>query len=225
MSKLILLRHGQSVWNKLNVFTGWVDVPLSREGIEESSIAGKALAKENIDVVYVSSLIRAQMTAFLALAESFSKKVLYVKRGKETPFFDWYGGASLEGEDFIPVHVAWELNERMYGELQGKNKKEMAEQFGEEQIQLWRRSYDQAPPRGESLEQTAARAIPFFEKNIVADLERGLDVLVCAHGNSLRSIVMDIEKLTKEQVIKLELATGAPRIYEYSKGLFQRMSP
>lgn len=222
MSKLILLRHGQSVWNKLNIFTGWVDVPLSKEGVEEASIAGKSFAKENIDVIYVSCLVRSQMTAFLAMAESDLKKTLYVEHEKSSPFFSWYAEGDLKKNDFIPVRVAWELNERMYGDLQGKNKQQMIEQFGKEQIQLWRRSYDIAPPGGESLAQTAARSIPFFEKNILEDLKKGLDVLICAHGNSLRSIIMDIEKLTKEQVLQLEIGTGVPIIYKYNEGIFRR---
>jgi 2,3-bisphosphoglycerate-dependent phosphoglycerate mutase len=220
MSKLILLRHGESVCNKLNVFTGWIDVPLSKEGIRESIEVGKALSNLNIDVIYVSSLVRSQTTAFLAMAENKTEKILCIEHQIEEPMGSWYQG-SLPST--IPVYIAWELNERMYGTLQGKNKQQTIEEHGAEQVKLWRRSYDVCPPGGESLEKTAARTIPFFEKRIVADLKKGLDVLVSAHGNSLRSIVMDIEKLSKEEVLHLEIGTGSFRIYDYRQGLFDRI--
>ena len=125
-------------------------------------------------------------------------------------------------KELVPVHMAWELNERMYGKLQGLNKAEMAEKYGAEQVHIWRRSFDVAPPEGESLAMTAARARPYFQKRIVPHLEKGENVFVSAHGNSLRAIVMHIEGLSKEEVVKLEIPTGEPLIYIYNHGKWQR---
>ncbi len=223
MSKLILLRHGQSIWNKLNLFTGWIDIPLSKEGFEESVLAGKALSDQNVDVIYVSSLIRAQMTAFIVMAESNSSKIPYKKHEDSELLSSWYEQGVEANPFLIPVHVAWELNERMYGALQSKNKQQTVDEHGSDQVRLWRRSYDVPPPGGESLEQTAQRSIPFFKKTILPDLDKGLDVFICAHGNSLRSIVMEIENLSKDQVLQLEIPTGLPIIYEYARESFQKV--
>lgn len=223
MSKLVLLRHGQSKWNHLNLFTGWIDIGLSNAGIEESIQAGKALADLNIDKIYTSALIRAQMTAFIAMEQRKSSKMACIQHEKDEHLSHWYE-SSTEQEDFlIPVHIAWQLNERMYGELQGKNKGAMVEKYGAETVRNWRRSYDIAPPGGESLAQVADRSIPFFKNTILPNLHRGLDVLICAHGNSLRSIVMHIEKLSKEQVLQLEISTGAPKIYECEQDTFRKI--
>ena len=224
MSKLILLRHGQSVWNKSNIFTGWIDIPLSKEGIEEAIEAGKVLSSYNVDVIYVSTLVRAEMTAYLVMAQSKLKKIPYKEHKQEEHFGQWYQMGVSENPLLIPVYEAWELNERMYGLLQAKNKQETMDEHGKEQVQLWRRSYDVCPPEGESLEQTAQRSIPFFKKKIVGDLEKGKDVFVCAHGNSLRAILMHMEKLSKEQVLKLEVPTGIPMIYEYTQGTFHKVA-
>ncbi|MBX9924378.1 MAG: 2,3-bisphosphoglycerate-dependent phosphoglycerate mutase [Rhabdochlamydiaceae bacterium] len=223
MVKLILLRHGQSEWNKANLFTGWVDIPLSQEGITEAIAAGKELANTQIDCIYASSLLRAQMTAFLVMAQHSSKKMPYIRRDPKESFSSWYEMGCKENAALIPMYVAWELNERMYGNLQAKNKKQTVDAYGEEQVQLWRRSYNIAPPDGESLEMTAKRSIPFFESKIIAELKNGLNVLVCAHGNSLRSIVMEIEHLTQDQVLKLEIPTGVPLVYEYCNGSFEKV--
>ena len=224
MANLILLRHGQSVWNKSNLFTGWVDVPLSKKGIEEATLAGKRLADQNVDVMYVSALVRSQMTAYIAMAENRQSKIpRRIHKGDEAQS-SWYE-IGLEGsETLIPVYEAWELNERMYGALQGKNKQQTIDKYGAEQVRTWRRSFATCPPGGESLELTAKRAIPFFTDEVLPSLGKGKDVFVCAHGNSLRSIVMYIEKLTNEEVLKLEIATGDPILYEYTKGSFQKKS-
>jgi len=215
MAKLILVRHGQSVWNKKNVFTGWVDVPLSQEGIAEASKAGEKIADIEFDVVYTSVQIRAIETAMIALAANKSDKtpVVIHTDGKMGEWTTIYSDAM--NESIIPVYRDWHLNERYYGELQGKNKAETAAVYGDEQVHLWRRSYDIAPPKGECLKDTAARTIPFFEENILSKLRDGQNVLVSAHGNSLRSIVMFIEKLTQEEVLKLEIPTGVPLLYEF----------
>jgi 2,3-bisphosphoglycerate-dependent phosphoglycerate mutase len=195
MATLVLVRHGESQWNLENRFTGWVDVPLSPKGIEEARQAGRKLKKEGIrfDVAYTSDLKRAQHTLALILEE-------------------------LDRKD-LPVQKDQALNERHYGDLQGLNKQETAQKFGDEQVKIWRRSYDVPPPGGESLKDTAARTLPYFESKILPDLKGGKNVLVAAHGNSLRSIVMDLDKLTKEQVLELNLATGLPVVYELDGGL------
>lgn len=223
MAKLILMRHGESEWNRSNLFTGWVDIPLSSKGISEALEGGKKIKEIPIDFIFTSSLIRAQMTAMLAMSVHSSGKtpvILHPGEGKLEEWSQIYGDEAKK--QMIPVLRAWELNERMYGELQGLNKAETAEKFGAEQVHIWRRSYDVAPPQGESLQMTAARAIPYFEKHVVPQLKKGKNVFVSAHGNSLRSIIMALDGLTQEQVVKLELATGAPIIYDYQNGTFTR---
>ncbi len=224
VTKLILLRHGQSEWNKSNLFTGWADIPLSQEGVAEAVAAGRSLAHQQIDCIYVSSLIRAQMTAILVMGQNNSKKMLCRQHDPKEPFASWYEMGCKGNLDLVPMYEAWELNERMYGQLQAKNKQQTIDAYGAEQVQLWRRSYSVAPPEGESLEMTAKRTIPFFETKIMAELKKELNVLVCAHGNSLRSIVMEIEHLTPDQVLKLEIPTGVPMIYEYRQGSFEKVN-
>ncbi len=190
MPKLILVRHGQSLWNLEDRFTGWVDVPLTALGEQEARNAGTKLKGTDLQVAYTSTLQRAQDTLRL-IQES--------------------GGMSL------PVIRDQALNERHYGDLQGLNKTQTAAKFGKEQVHIWRRSYDIPPPNGESLEMTAARTLPFFERCILGDIAQGKNVLVVAHGNSNRSIVMRLDGLTKEQVLELNLATGVPLIYVLEK--------
>lgn len=222
MAELVLLRHGESVWNKKNVFTGWVDVPLSPNGIEEARKAGELLAEKTFDMVYTSVQVRAIQTAMLALAYSKSGKtpVIIHEEGKMN---EWARIYSEEiQKEILPVYRDWHLNERYYGELQGKNKAETAKAYGDEQVHLWRRSYDVPPPNGECLKDTAERTIPFFEQQILPRLKEGNSILVSAHGNSLRSIVMYIDGLTKDEVLKLEIKTGVPIYYRYDNGNLAR---
>ncbi len=195
MPKLVLVRHGESQWNLENRFTGWVDVPLSPKGIQEAGAAGDRLKKQSIrfDKAYTSDLQRAQNTL----------KIILEKLGQTD----------------LPVEKDKALNERHYGDLQGLNKAETAQKFGDEQVKIWRRSYDVAPPKGESLKDTAARTLPYFESRIWEDLKKGNNIIVAAHGNSLRSIVMHLDKLTKEQVLELNLGTGIPIVYEFDPSL------
>jgi 2,3-bisphosphoglycerate-dependent phosphoglycerate mutase len=211
MGKLILLRHGQSVWNKLNIFTGWVDVPLSRQGVDEALRAGEQLKDEPIDLIFTSTLVRASMTAFLAMCVHSSGKVPVVQT--EIEWAEIYGEAGLKS--IVPVVQSWQLNERMYGVLQGCNKAEMAQQYGAEQVQIWRRSFDVAPPQGESLKMTAERTLPYFDEVILPEVKQGKSVLVAAHGNSLRSIIMELDALSPEQVVALEVPLGEPIIYRW----------
>lgn len=220
MGKLILLRHGQSIWNKQNLFTGWVDVPLSSEGIEEALNAGKKISHIPLDVIFVSSLVRAQTTAVLAMSVHQDRKTPCVMHPGEGKLEEW---AQIYSEETkkkcVPIFTAWQLNERMYGKLQGLNKQETIDKFGKEQVKIWRRSYDIAPPEGESLAMTAERTLPFFKEKITPFLAQGKNVLISAHGNSLRAIVMYLENLSKEQVGALEIPTGVPLFYEYHEGL------
>lgn len=223
--KLIMMRHGESQWNLLNLFTGWVDVPLSSKGIQEALDCGNQIRDLPIDIIFTSTLVRAQMTAMLAMSQHHSGKVPVVQHAGENKLETWGKIYSKKAEDYtIPVIYAWELNERMYGELQGLNKAETMEKFGKEQVKIWRRSYDVAPPNGESLKMTAARSIPYFTEKILPYLANGSNVMISAHGNSLRSIIMYLDHLTEEQVVHLELGTGVPIIYEYNQGKFSKQT-
>ena len=197
MARLILLRHGQSLWNAANKFTGWTDVDLSEKGEQEAATAGEQLADIRVDVVHTSDLMRAQRTAAIVMQ---------------------HNRASSD----VPTHQDYRLNERHYGALQGLDKDETRAKYGAEQVHIWRRSYDVPPPEGESLAMCAERTLPYLKEEIMPDLEAGKTVLVAAHGNSLRSIVMDIEGLSKEEVLSLEIPTGVPILYEFD-GSFTRI--
>jgi 2,3-bisphosphoglycerate-dependent phosphoglycerate mutase len=190
MPTLALVRHGQSLWNLENRFTGWVDVPLTEKGEEEAREGGERLRGQHFDVAYTSTLIRAQETLRII---------------QEVAGFD------------LPVIRDEALNERHYGDLQGLNKADTAARYGDDQVKLWRRSYATPPPNGEALKDTAARTLPFFERAILGDIAQGKDVLVVAHGNSNRSIVMRLDELSEEGVLALELATGVPLVYELAE--------
>ncbi|CAA3000775.1 uncharacterized protein LOC111391082 isoform X1 [Olea europaea var. sylvestris] len=220
---LILIRHGESMWNEKNLFTGCVDVPLTKKGVEEAIEAGKRISNIPIDMIYTSALIRAQMTAMLAMTEHRRKKVPIILHDESEQARAW---SQIFSEDTnkqcIPVITAWQLNERMYGELQGLNKQETAERFGKEKVHEWRRSYDIPPPNGESLEMCAQRAVAYFKEHIEPQLQCGKNVMIAAHGNSLRSIIMYLDKLTSQEVISLELSTGIPMLYILKEGQFIR---
>ena len=198
MPTLVLVRHGQSQWNLENRFTGWVDVPLSPLGEQEARQAGEKLKGYKFDVAFTSALQRAQRTLAIIM--------------------------QVAGIKDLPCYMDQALNERHYGGLQGLNKAETAQKYGEEQVKIWRRSYDVPPPKddtgySESLKDTAARTLPYYESHITPYLKQGKNVLVAAHGNSLGSIVMFLDNLTKEQVIALNLDTGIPRVYEMDTNL------
>ena len=220
MSLLILLRHGQSMWNKLNVFTGWVNVPLSEKGIQEALRAGEQISNIHIDEIHTSTLMRAQQTAMIAMSKHSSGKVP-VLINTDPKFEKQFSIHSQSAKNnTIPTYANWQLNERFYGELQGLNKQDTRDTYGDEQVKIWRRSFDVPPPEGESLEMTKERTIPYFTQHVVNALEQGKNILVSAHGNSLRSIIMTIEQLNNDEVLNLEIATGVPRIYRYSNSQF-----
>lgn len=193
MAKLVIVRHGQSQWNLENRFTGWVDVPLSEKGIAEAIAAGEKLKDYHFDEAFTSALQRAQHTLDYIL--------------------------KANGQTDIPLTKDQALNERMYGDLQGLDKAETAKKFGDEQVHIWRRSYDVAPPGGESLKDTAARVIPYLESAIIPKLKAGKNIIIAAHGNSLRALVMYLEKMTPEEILKFEIPTGSPRVYELDSEL------
>jgi 2,3-bisphosphoglycerate-dependent phosphoglycerate mutase len=186
---LVLVRHGQSEWNLKNLFTGWRDVDLTEQGIAEAKAAGQKLKAQGLafDVAFTSALKRAQRTLSLMLDEM--------------------------GQGSLPVFKDRALNERDYGDLSGLNKDDARKKWGEEQVHIWRRSYDIAPPGGESLRDTLARTLPYYVQTIQPRVLRGERVLVAAHGNSLRALVMVLEKLTPETILKREIGTGAPIVY------------
>ncbi|HVM14904.1 MAG TPA: 2,3-diphosphoglycerate-dependent phosphoglycerate mutase [Egibacteraceae bacterium] len=194
MGQLILVRHGQSTWNAENRFTGWVDCPLSEAGIAEARKAGERLASEGVrvDRAYTSALTRAIDTGRIVL--------------------------EALGQEDLPQIKAWELNERFYGALTGRNKDEARAEFGAEQVHLWRRAYDVHLAGGESLKDTTARTLPYFEREIVPATQEVDVVLVSAHGNSLRAIVKDLDDLSDEEVTRLEIPTGVPLVYEVADG-------
>lgn len=190
--KLVLVRHGQSEWNKLNLFTGWKDPDLTEQGVNEAIEAGRVLAEQGIkfDIAFTSVLQRAEKTCQMIL--------------------DGIGQSDLE-----TIHDQ-ALNERNYGDLAGLNKDDAREKWGEEQVHIWRRSYDTPPPgeEGESLRDTGARVWPYYVNEILPRVLRGETVLVAAHGNSLRSLIMVLDRMTKETILKLNLGTGVPIIYD-----------
>ena len=193
-SNLILVRHGQSEWNKKNLFTGWKDPNLTDLGVKEAIKAGELLKTKglNFDIMFTSDLFRAQETGRLILEEM--------------------------NQTYITVVKDVSLNERNYGDLAGLNKDDARERWGEEQVHVWRRSFDIPPPGGESLKNTAERVLPYFNSDILPKVNEGLNILIAAHGNSLRALVMELETISPDEIVKLEIATGDPLTYECSNG-------
>jgi 2,3-bisphosphoglycerate-dependent phosphoglycerate mutase len=189
MSRLVLVRHGQSEWNEKNLFTGWRDPDLTAQGIEEARAAGRALKAANMvfDLAFTSKLQRAQKTLALMLDE--------------------------QGQD-LPIIENEALNERDYGDLAGLNKDDAREKWGEEQVHIWRRSFDTPPPGGESLKDTAARVLPYYEAEILPLISQGKDILIAAHGNSLRALVMHLDALSAEEILAVNIGTGEPYHYQ-----------
>ena len=190
---LVLIRHGESEWNKENLFTGWKNPGLSQKGEKEALAAGKSLKQEGhkFTTLFTSALIRARKTGKIIL-EEINQTNIEIKKDKA-------------------------LNERNYGSLAGLNKDEARKKWGEKQVHIWRRSYDINPPEGESLKDTAERVLPYFHKNIFPLLEKGENILVAAHGNSLRALVMYLDELSPEEVVGIELKTGMPIVYSFKE--------
>ena len=198
-SYLVLVRHGQSEWNEKNLFTGWKDPKLTPRGVDEAIKAGKELkeAGYSFDKMFTSDLFRAQDT----------------------------GRIILEQMDIPSIEVIKDvsLNERNYGDLAGLNKDEARKKWGEDQVHIWRRSFDVPPPGGESLKDTADRVLPYFKENIIPELIQGLNILVAAHGNSLRALVMELEEISSEEIVELEISTGVPLVYKFEENNIERL--
>ena len=211
MSKLFLLRHLKSQWNVENRFSGWVDNPVSKEGSAQAKEIAEKLMNEKFDVIYTSPLIRNKQTVIKVLRNI----------GERYPILKYFGGkmakwGNFEGEgNFMPVYISESLNERYYGKLQGLNKEETARKYGEERVHLWRRSYDVAPPGGESLKDVCKRTTPFYKKYIEKDLKEGKNVLVVASHNSLRAVVKYIEHIPDDKIIDVEIPFGGLLKYEF----------
>ncbi|WP_291913902.1 2,3-bisphosphoglycerate-dependent phosphoglycerate mutase [Chitinophaga sp. CB10] len=195
--KLFLIRHGQSLWNLENRFTGWKDIDLSEQGVREAIEAGKQLRGEPIDIAFTSTLIRAQHTLDLVLQNC--------------------------GEAGIPIIIDKALNERSYGDLEGLNKGDTAARYGEAQVHIWRRSFSVRPPGGESLEDTYNRVIPYFMHTILPHMEAAENVLIVAHGNSLRALVMFIDNLSQDEILQREIATGFPLTYTFNRPMIDEL--
>ena len=199
-SYLVLVRHGQSEWNEKNLFTGWKDPKLTPRGVDEAIKAGKELkeAGYSFDKMFTSDLFRAQDT----------------------------GRIILEQMDITSIEVIKDvsLNERNYGDLAGLNKDEARKKWGEDQVHIWRRSFDVPPPGGESLKDTAERVLPYYKENIIPELIEGLNILVAAHGNSLRALVMELEEISSEEIVELEISTGVPLIYKFEENKIERLN-
>ncbi len=192
-SLLVLVRHGESEWNKLNLFTGWRDPDLTEKGVEEARRAGRLIRQQGItfDIAFTSALKRAQRTLALILEES--------------------------GQPDLEVMRDQALNERDYGDLCGLNKDDARKRWGDEQVHIWRRSYDIAPPGGESLKDTGDRVLPYYKASMLPKLKEGKNVLVAAHGNSLRALIIYLDKLSPEEILKLNLGTGEPYVYRLNR--------
>jgi len=192
LSYLVLIRHGQSEWNEKNLFTGWKNPPLTEKGIEEAELAGIRIKNLNIDFshYFTSALIRAQETGEIILNQLEKEKITKTR--------------------------SQNLNERDYGDLSGLNKDEAKKEWGEDQVHIWRRSFDIPPPGGESLKDTADRVLPYFEEEIKPLVEQGNNILICAHGNSLRSLIMSLEEISPSEIVKVEIGTGEPILFSYS---------
>ncbi len=189
MTTVVLLRHGESQWNLENRFTGWVDVPLSEKGVVEAKTAGEKLKGYKFDHAFTSVLKRANDTLNIVL--------------------------EITGQQNIPIDYDQALNERHYGDLQGLNKAETAKKFGDAQVKIWRRSFDVQPPNGESLKNTLERVLPYWDAKILPCVKKGERLIIAAHGNSLRSLVMHLDNLSREEVLELNIPTGVPLVYEF----------
>ena len=198
-SYLVLVRHGQSEWNEKNLFTGWKDPKLTPRGVDEAIKAGKELkeAGYSFDKMFTSDLFRAQDTGRIILEQMNLASIEVIKDVS--------------------------LNERNYGDLAGLNKDEARKKWGEDQVHIWRRSFDVPPPGGESLKDTAERVLPYFKENIIPELIEGLNILVAAHGNSLRALVMELEEISSEEIVELEISTGVPLVYKFEENKIERL--
>jgi 2,3-bisphosphoglycerate-dependent phosphoglycerate mutase len=213
LATMVLVRHGQSQWNLENRFTGWVDVPLSAKGRDEATSAGKKLKDMRFDTMYVSHLMRAIQTMHYILLELTDKRIpIIYHEEKRINNWEYYSG---DRKNEIPIYQSVDLAERYYGDLQGLNKADTMKKYGEQQVRIWRRSYDINPPNGESLKDTYERTIPYYKNHILPELQEGKNVLIVAHGNSLRSITKYVENISDQEIPNVEIPTGVPIVYTF----------
>lgn len=218
MNYLILVRHGESRWNLLNRFTGWVDVPLSLKGEREAELLSRHIEHLRLDMAFTSHLERAHQTLLAVLCRQECTGIFlhdHGYRGMTYPF--------IKADHEIPVTTTWLLNERNYGSLQGKEKSSVAKRYGAEKVFRWRRGFEDRPPGGESLSDVYDRVVPYFRKSILPKVKNGKNVLVAAHGNTLRAIVKYLDKIPDDQIVHLELSPAKPVMYGFQNGKLKKL--
>jgi len=220
MTYLVLVRHGQSAWNLKNIFTGKVDIPLSKKGIKEAEKCAHILRKIEFDIAFTSKLARAEETLMIILSEQKKVGIVLHNSKKEK---EWNKHYTRWKRNELPIYTSSAITERYYGRLQGFNKNTARKKYGKMKVFLWRRSWDVRPPMGESLKDTYRRVIPYFKRKIMKEVEKKKNVIVTAHGNSLRAIIKYIENISNEDIPYLEIPTGKPIIYRYYRGKLERI--
>ncbi len=217
MSYLLLVRHGESRWNLVNRFTGWVDVPLSEKGVREAATIARRVRHLKLDVAFTSHLERAHQTLLTVLSSQHCTGIFIHEREHKKLSYPF---RKITYE--IPVFTSWLLNERHYGTLQGMNKREASARYGRAKVIAWRRGYDTQPPGGESLHDVYRRVVPYFKKNIWPHIRKNKNILVVAHGNTLRAIIKHIDNISNEKIAHLELAPAQPHIYKFTGGKLRK---
>ena len=223
MGKLVLVRHGESRWNLDNRFTGWTDVPLSKGGINEAEECAAELKRINFDIAFTSILERTQATILIILSQQ-NRTGVFQHEGK-SKYSDWKSKSNRYSKNDIPIFSSELLNERYYGTLQGMKKNEAVKIYGKEQIFRWRRSYEGAPPEGESLRGTYERTLPFYKEKVLPHLQKGKQVLLASHGNTLRAIIKDLEGISDEDIPFLNLPHSKAIIYKFTNGEYKNLTP
>lgn len=221
MGKLVLVRHGESFWNKSNRFTGWADVPLTEAGIQEAEQLAVHCKQFTYSAAFTSELIRAQATLVMILAKQTQKGIFQHDTG--TKYSDWLAHSNMFGENEIPIYISHALNERYYGDLQGMNKLDAEAKYGQDKVIAWRRGYKDIPPNGESLEAAHSRMHDYFVNEILSRVIKGETILVTAHGNTLRAAIKHLEKISDENISLVNLPKALPLVYSYSNEEFKRI--
>ncbi len=221
MGTLVLVRHGESRWNLGNRFTGWIDVPLSEGGIKEAGLCAVHCKRFEYAAAYTSNLARAQETLLIILSKQ--KRTGIFQHGRDPRYSRWIHESNRYNKNEIPIFASETLNERYYGTLQGMDKSAAEKKFGKEKVHAWRRGYVDRPPRGESLKEAHARMHPYLVKKILPKVRHGLDILVAAHGNTLRAAIKHLEGISDQDISFVDLPEAKPLVYEYGRGRFKRI--
>lgn len=222
MGLLALVRHGESRWNLANRFTGWVDVPLSENGVLEAQVCANHCREYRFDHAFTSRLVRAHETLHIVLSKQGRTGIIQHK-GMDSKYRPWIRHSNLLRNDDIPVHTNELLNERYYGLLQGLDKKQAERKYGVEKVLRWRRGFDARPPKGESLKDAFDRVVPYFKKDIFPHIRKGEQVIISAHGNTLRAIIKHIEGISDEAISDIDLPQAKPIVYRFSKKGWKRV--